>query len=346
MHLEDERLPYLARGCAVLGAGAGGEVELGLRMARHAVDRHGPVEVMSLAELDDGALILPCGLVGSPAIAAERVPSGEECLALRALVEARRGAALTALMPYEIGGVNGLMPVVWAARLGLPLVDADAVGRSFPSLAQLALGLRDVAAETWVVTDGRGNVVTVEATGSAGADRLVRSVARGLGGLCAAAIAGLSGRDTRAGAVDGSLSRAIACGEDADGTGVRLLDGRVGDVVRRVDGVSVHGSATLQGTGAHEGRTLLLELQDEYLLVLEEGQVRAAVPDIVAVLAVPSGRPIPTERLRPGQRVRVVGLPAPERWRSAEGLALAGPEAFGLEIAHAPIATGAAGVPL
>jgi DUF917 family protein len=342
MRLDDDSLPDLARGCAILGAGGGGEVDLALHMARYAVAEHGPVEVVGLDALDEDALILPCGLAGSPSIADERIPSGDEGSILRAATQRRCGRTVTALMPYEIGGANGVMPVMWAARLGLPLVDADAMGRSFPSLTQVVPELVGRHARSWLLADGRGNVVCVEAAGRGWIDRLVRGAAAGLGGVCAAALGGLGADEARAGTVAGSISRALECGAAPDGTGVRLLDGRVVDVLRRRNWPRPEGSATIQGTAADEGRQLRLELQDEYLLALEEGSVLAAVPDIVAVIAMPSGTPTATGRLRGGQRVWVVALPAPDVWRSPEGLAVAGPRAFGLAIEHAPITAEAA----
>ncbi|HMJ35860.1 MAG TPA: DUF917 domain-containing protein [Baekduia sp.] len=338
MRLDDDTLPDLARGCAILGAGGGGEIDLALAMARHAVDQHGPVDVIGLDDVPDDALLMPCGLVGSPTIAAERIPSGDEGLVLRAAVEARAGAPVAALMPYEIGGSNGLMPVVWAGRLGLPLVDADGMGRAFPSLAQLALELSDVHVGSWALTDGRGNVVAVDAADAVWAERLVRGASTTLGGVCAAAPAGLTGAQARAGAIAGSVSRALACGAAPDGTGRLLMEARVTEVARRVDGMRVHGSATLHGTGPDAGRRARLELQSEYLLALEDGDVLAAVPDIIALLGAQSGAPVPAQRLHRGQRVRLIALEAPEIWRSARGLAAAGPRAYGLDVDHAPIA--------
>jgi hypothetical protein len=347
MHLTDDTLPDLARGCAILGAGGGGELDLALAMARYAVGEHGPVEVVALDDLADGALIMPCGLVGSPTIATERIPSGDEGLVLRAAVQARRdGGPVAALMPYEIGGSNGLVPIVWAARLGLPLVDADAMGRAFPSLAQLALSLGGVRIGRWAVTDGRGNVVVVDAADDPWAERLVRGAAITLGGVCAAALAGLTGAQARAAAIGGSLSRAMASGAAADGGGTLLLEGRVVEVARRVDGTRAHGSATLHGTGPHAGRRVRLELQSEYLLALEDGAVLAAVPDIISLLSVQAGVPVPAHRLRRGQRVRMVALESPAVWRTRDGLASAGPRAFGLAVDHAPIAHVAVDVPL
>jgi DUF917 family protein len=126
--LDASNLPALARGCAVLGAGGGGDPALGLTMALHAVAEHGPVTVIDAAELPDEALVMPCGLLGSPTIAEERIWSGEEGRLLAAVAQRLRGEPVGALMAYEIGGVNGLLPVAWAARMGVALVDADGRG--------------------------------------------------------------------------------------------------------------------------------------------------------------------------------------------------------------------------
>ena len=37
-------------------------------------------------------------------------------------------------MSAEIGGANSIVPLVVAAKLGLPVVDADGMGRAFPEL--------------------------------------------------------------------------------------------------------------------------------------------------------------------------------------------------------------------
>ena len=84
-------------------------------------------------------------------------------------------------------------------------------------------------------------------------------------------------------------------------------------------------------------RRMRLESRGEYLLALEDGAVAAAVPDIISVLSAETGEPIAPEALRHGWEVAVVALPAPDVWRSARGLALVGPSAFGYHVEHAPI---------
>ena len=50
------------------------------------------------------------------------------------LVQAPSAKGLYAVMSCEIGGGNGLEPLAIGARMGLPVVDADFMGRAFPEL--------------------------------------------------------------------------------------------------------------------------------------------------------------------------------------------------------------------
>jgi uncharacterized protein len=322
----------------VLAAGAGGDLELALLTALLAVEELGPVPVVALDDLPDDALVVPCGLVGAPQLAVERIPGGDEGRTLIRALEALHGARAGALMCLEAAGPNGLLVVMWAARAGVPLLDADGAGRAFPGLQQRAMHVAGVPAAPAVLTDGRDNVLAIHAAEDDSAARLARSIAAGLGGLCSAAAYAMSARRARGAVVAGTLSRAVALGEAIDGHESRvqaeavaealggrvLLEGRVTDVQR--------GSATIDGTGRDAGRELRLELQSGFLVALEDGEVTAAVPDLIAVLAADAGTPIATEALRRGDPVAALAAPAHDVWRTERGLSVAGPRAFGYDL--------------
>jgi DUF917 family protein len=348
--LDVSNLPAVARGCAVLGAGGGGYTDLPLLMALRAVEENGPVPLVRLAELPDSGLVMPCGPIGSPTVATERLWSGDEGIVLRDAVEAIRGERVCALMSFDVAGGN-VLPVTWAARLGLPLLDADGRGRALSGLKRQAMHLAGIAAGPVVLTDGRGNTLVVHPADNDWAERLARGAVGALGGVCAGALYVMTVEEARAAAVEGSISRALRLGEalGAPGQtehwpavgealgGALLILGKVTDVERRVDEGFVHGSATVAGTAESEGRQLRLELQNEFLLAIEDGELRAAVPDVISVLASDTGDPVATERLARGDRVAVLALPAPDVWRSEAGLSVSGPRAFGYDLDYAEI---------
>ena len=62
--LDPDSLRALARGCAVLGAGGGGDPYLGLLQALQATEDFGPVPLVDLDELPGDSLVMPCGAIG------------------------------------------------------------------------------------------------------------------------------------------------------------------------------------------------------------------------------------------------------------------------------------------
>jgi uncharacterized protein len=342
LRLDASNLRALARGCALLSAGGWTDSDPVLEIALHAASERGPVDVVGLAALDDDALVMPCGLIGAPAVATERLWSGDEGDALAGAFEKLHGAPVAALMPLRIGGPHALLTFMWAGRLGLPVVDADGAGRGFPLIAQTAMHVAGIAASPVALADGRGSGVVVHAHGEAATERLARHAAAGLGGVCAAALFGMTAGVARAASVAGSLTHAVALGAGrASAPSLVIGEGRVGAVERQVVDGTLHASATVRGTGADKGREVRIEIRDQYVLVLEDGEPRAIVPDVIAVLSRETGDPLPADRLQSRDRVRVVALPAPRLWTSGPGLELAGPRAFGFDIAYGALAEAA-----
>jgi DUF917 family protein len=247
---------------------------------------------------------------------------------------------VAAIMPFEIGGSNGLIPLQWAARLSLPYVDADGMGRAFPLITQMAMNLAGVSSGPCVIADERDNTLVIRADDVTWTERLLRSALAAFGGVGVAAMYLMDARTARQATVRGSVSRALRLGaamlgaeRDALGAAiselgaVELIRGKVADVERQTTGGFVRGSAIIQDE--HAGRLLRLEIQNENLAALEDGDVRACVPDVITVLDSATGATIVTERLRYGQRVSVVAFPSPELWRTPEALEIVGPRAFG-----------------
>ncbi len=89
--LDEPALRSLARGCAVLGTGGGGDPHIGLLLALQAIEEVGPTELVDLADLPDDALIMPCGMVGAPTVHIEKIENGGEGAVLRDHIEALTG---------------------------------------------------------------------------------------------------------------------------------------------------------------------------------------------------------------------------------------------------------------
>src|SRR5215468_357217 len=117
--LDPGALRALARGCAILGAGGGGDTNIALLQALQATEDYGPASLVDVDDLPDDALIMPCGGVGSPLVGLEKIENGDEGERLREELEHVTGRRVAAVMAGEIGGGNGVLPAAWAARMRL-----------------------------------------------------------------------------------------------------------------------------------------------------------------------------------------------------------------------------------
>src|SRR6201996_1686012 len=99
--LDPDSLRALARGCAVLGAGGGGDPYLGLLQALQAAEDFGPVALVDLDELPADSLIMPCGGIGAPTVSIEKIENGDEGSRLRESLEYMTGGRVAALMAAE-----------------------------------------------------------------------------------------------------------------------------------------------------------------------------------------------------------------------------------------------------
>ncbi|GAA1137373.1 MULTISPECIES: DUF917 domain-containing protein [Microbacterium] len=336
----------LARGAAVLGTGGGGDPYIGALLARQALAAGGEVTVVGLDEVPDDALVLFVAMMGAPTVMVEKLPSLDEVIEPVKALGIHLGRPVTHIACAEVGGVNSTIPIAAAAALGLPLVDADGMGRAFPELQMVLPTLYGVTASPLAFSDEKGNTGVLQTVDNSWTERIARVACVEMG--CSVMISGFSmtGAAARESLVGGSLSRCIAIGEriarardeksdpvsavvDLLG-GRELFDGKVVDVQRATTTGFARGSARIDAEG---GSSLTLRFQNEHLVAESDGAVLATTPDLIMILDGESGEPITTEGLRYGQRVRVIAAPADERWHSAEALAMVGPGYFGYDIA-------------
>lgn len=345
-----QELEWLTMGAAVFGGGGGGDPLMGYLMASQALGPDGSVPLSPLDELDDDDLILPVAMVGAPTVMAEKFLSGDEGDRLRAQIEHTLGRRVSAVCCAELGGINGVIPVTWATRMDLPVVDCDLMGRAFPELQMTTAALAGVDINPVVMTDERGNVVQFQTVTPKWAEKMVRTVVASMGAEASMCLYPMTVKQAKTATVTNSVSRAIEVGrllleasEDpiaalcSSVDGYSLVEGKIVDVERQTtDGFS-RGSVTIEGTGSDTGRLLRMEFQNENTVVIEDGRVIACVPDIITAVDVHSARPIVTELLRYGQRVSVIALPCDPVWRTEEALAVVGPRVFSYDVDYVPI---------
>lgn len=358
MRIDRRALADLATGAAFLGSGGGGDPYYAQLLGEAELARRSSFELVTLDALPDDALVVPCGWVGAPTVSVEKLPSGKEAVAGLKRLEAMIGRRIDAVMPIEIGGANGLAPLVAAAELGVPVMDADGMGRAFPESQMAIFNIHGLSACPSVVTASSGSLTVIETRDNLEHERLARALSMALGGIAHMVEYPLSGAEAKAHAIGGSLSAAVAIGaaiRDARetgedpfaalfaalrGTGLYphagvLFDGKITDLERETRGGFSVGRIVIEAFDG--GSRVEVDFQNENLIARRGGEVLAMVPDILTVMDRETADSITTERLKYGQRVKLVGAAAPPMLRTERALEFVGPNAFGYAEAYRPI---------
>lgn len=349
----EDNLEAIAMGAGILGTGGGGNPYIGQLRARQAIKEHGPVTVLDPDELPDDAQVICVGGIGAPTVGIEKVRDLQSLYALRA-IEEFTGKKATALISNEIGGSNSVEPLIPAAMTGLPVVDADGMGRAFPEFQMKTFFVYGVPCCPMAIADEKGNTVVIPETISpAWAERLARAITVQMGCVACYAVAPMTAEQVRRTAVLNTLSLARNLGDAVITARVRgedpiesilgtcpgkiLFNGKIADVDRRTTAGFARGSLSIEGLADYAGERLAIEFQNENLIARRDGQIVCTVPDLICVVDSETGEPVTTELLRYGLRVIVLGLPAPDLWTTPEGLAVAGPRVFGYDTDFSPI---------
>jgi len=349
----EENLDDLAVGAAILGTGGGGNPYIGTLLAKQAVRERGPVQLVGIDEVPDDAVVVPSAMMGAPTVMVEKLPRGDEIIRAFEALQGFIGKKVTHTVSIEAGGLNSTTPFSVAAHMGIPLVDADGMGRAFPEIQMVTPTMYGVSATPMALADEKGNAAIIETIDNRWTERLARSLTIEMGCTAMIALYGMDGAMAKRALVPGTISLAEELGRLVRETrashgdaisavlerlgGFRVFTGKIADVARRTETGFARGEARIEGTGEETGSMLELRFQNEHLVALRDGEIVVSVPDLIIVLDAETGEPITTEELRYGFRVTVIATPCDARWRTEAGLELAGPRYFGYEVDYVPV---------
>lgn len=345
----------IALGAALLGAGGGGDPYVGKLVAMGAVKECGPVTLLDPEEVPDDALLVPIAMMGAPTVLGEKGIGGGEYQTLYNMVSQFFGKKIYAFMPIEAGGVNSMLPIAACARLGLPLVDCDGMGRAFPELQMVTFTIGGMSATPMALTDEKGNSVIFETITNKWTEELARAVTMSCGGSVSVSLYPMTGAQMKAYSVKNIVTRSQKLGEAirtvkdcADDVtpeehflqfseGYKLFKGKIADVLRETRGAFNFGKVMLEGIGECKGHQAYVEFQNENLTATVDGEILATTPDLICLVDTETFTPVTTDALKYGKRVLVIGLKCFEMWRTPAGIDLVGPRYFGCDTDYIPL---------
>ena len=347
-----------AVGGAVLGTGGGGDPYVGKLMAQRAIEEYGEPEMISLEDVPDNAMIMLSAAIGAPTVLVEKILRGDEAVTVFLALENHLQKKMFAVMSAEVGGVNGVLPIAVAARLKIPVVDADCMGRAFPEVQLVIPTLYGVSATPMIIADEKGNSVVMSTISNTWTESMSRAIAARMGGIAMMALFTMDGRMAKKATLPDMLSFVIRIGKTLREarhqqgdilttllkvtSGTQLFRGKIVDLERRTERGHVFGVVRIQGSDEFRGQTMRLDFQNENLIARIDGgagdRVVATVPDLITVVDQDTCYAITTEGLKYGIRVSVIGIPCHDEWKTPAGIALAGPHHFGYDVPYQPLA--------
>lgn len=347
--LTGEDIEALAIGAWILGTGGGGDpYHKLLNMRRLYADGHSVtlIDPMSLA---DDAHVAVVSNMGAPIVGQERLSDPEFSARPVRMMEQYLGRKFDAVMALEIGGGNGLQPLMIAALTGLPVVDADTMGRAYPEAQMTSVAVANLKCYPFSMADIRDNEVIIPRAASwRWMERISRKACTEIGSVASTCKAPRTGSEVKQHGILYTTSKAIRLGETVlaakrDHTdpieavlkaahGKCLFTGKIVDVERRATEGFLRGKAVIEGMGENAGSTMEVHFQNEFSVGFLDGEPVVMTPDLICLLDSVSGEGIGTDIVRFGQRVSVLALPAPSVFLSEAGLEAVGPRAFGFDI--------------
>ncbi|RII42809.1 DUF917 domain-containing protein [Galactobacter valiniphilus] len=305
-------------------------------------------ELLDISAFEDTDLIATIGFVNKGQPVTELRPVGDEFVTCLELLAEAVGRPVRGIMPLAGGNANVLLAMAISVQTGLPVVDADPMGRIFPLVNQTVFTLAGLPVGPVAAAGALGESAVLQISRPERADHVLRSLADEFGGWVATASYPMDAATAATSALLGSLSQLISIGSLLRSP---LPSAQKHAALRRLAGVKqvVRAEVAQAGWHAHpslpgqvkfpsqvilndlaQGRVVQLQVENEILMLMIDGSVRASMPDIITLMDPESGAVLSLEHLWPGNVVDVVVLPAAPAWYTPEGLALAGPEAFGL----------------
>ena len=339
----------LALGAWILGTGGGGSPYHKLLNMRELYRKGHTVTLIDPMSLDDEAVVAVLSNMGAPLVGQERLADAAFALKPVRTMERYLNREFDAVMSLEIGGGNGVHPLMVAALTGYPVVDADTMGRAYPEAQMTSVAVAGLKCYPLALADIRDNEVIIPRAASwKWMERISRKACTEVGSVAATCKAPRTGREVKDHGILYTTTKAIDLGravmeardqhtdpvaailESCDG--IRLFEGKVVDVERVATEGFLRGQAHLQGLGKDAYSRFTVHFQNEFSVGYKDVEPVVMTPDLICVVDSVSGDGVGTDVIRYGQRVTVLALPSPPVFLTPQGLANVGPRAFGFDL--------------
>lgn len=350
-------------GCTILGTGGGGSLEKGIKLMDDALAKGKRFRLVDFSEVPEDAWIATpymCGSISPTTPELEARYAGlpvlqepEAYLAYQAL-EKYIGESFYGVISTELGGGNTAEAFYAAALLDRFIIDADPAGRSVPELQHSTYYIYDLPIYPLACANMFGDVAVLpRVVNDERAEALVRAMAVASKNRMGVADHPAQAKVLRDAVIRGAISNAWKAGklfreakEQGKLAGSHVAAGMGGYMLFKghvskhhydtVEGFTV-GDVYLAGEGEYAGSEYHIWFKNEHMAAWRDGKVDVTVPDLICLFNDDTNEPNLNPYYSVGMKATVIGLPAPEQWRSERGLEIFGPRHFNLDFDYTPI---------
>ncbi len=361
-----EDIEPLLEGLAIFGTGGGGAPGWGRAILEQDHRTGRAATIVDVMDIPDGSTVVCGGIMGSvkilEAMGIDQVVAHWEerfeLMEVTRIMEGLLGRPVDYFVPFELGGLNTPVILTLVARMGIPVIDGDALGRSAPETQMTSFIGHGVSLTPMPLIDFYGNVVIVQdAADPTYPDQIGRYIVTHGGGLGANNHYPMTGKKAKEAVIPNTISASLRLGrlvleerqQGADPVAAieRALGGRllhVGEItaMREEESMGFYfTTATVEGSGSSKGQSGELTIKNETMMLVVDGQPRAYFPDLVLLLDPATGRGLMSVELEPGMSIALVGVACHPRLRRAmetePGAVAFSPTRYGVEDDYLPI---------
>lgn len=320
-----QQLQDVVLGAGLLGAGGGGSVKEGMKLVDNVLRFTDQITLASPDEVSESAWGAVIAGMGSPKASLNRARLYSPRYALERL-EREKGFESGFVIPFELGAGNSLNPMLAAAQKGIPMIDGDPAGRAVPQVDMTTFALEGLSISPFSLATEEDIRVLIESDSAGSIEQVARAITAELGGVTATSGYAMTGADLKRTVVSGTTSFAEKVGAvlrrhgNAGTDPLRELEMSCGAVLLGRGTISAIAGETRGGFDF--GRVeikgevgLTVYYQNESMLAYAGDELRAMVPDLICAFD-SEAVPMTNADLTEGMKLTVVGIPAPEQFRT------------------------------
>ena len=325
--LNKKSLEDIVIGATFLGTGGGGSIKTGLQIVKDVLDN---VEIVSLDEVEDDAVIVVAEGMGSPEVMLEKGFTSQTANAFEAL-QKHTGKKIDYVIPVETGAGNSITPMTVSAEKDIPVIDADGAGRAIPELQQTTFSIYGIPMCPAALADDQDNWVIVNLNDPYLMEDLGRSITTEFGQQAGLVWHMMKGKEMKEVVIPDALSIAEEVGRAIRESKENEKDS-VDAVIRVLEGQELlRGEVTKKTTDTREGfdyGEVLIEngkdklkvlYKNENMLAYRNGKLAAMVPDRISWITT-DGEPLTNADIEEGMEVACIGMEAHEKWTTKKAI--------------------------